>query len=72
MQNKPSVGRIVHYYGASGDGPHAAIVTAVHSDTLVSLTVFPDGGLASPQANVVQSDAAYANGFSRWEWPPRS
>lgn len=47
----PSVGRIVHYqsYGTPGgeylSEPRAAIITAVHSDVVVSATVFGPAGI---------------------------
>lgn len=47
---KPTVGRIVWFYPASGDsqfppgGPYAAIVTWVHSDHLISICAFDGSG----------------------------
>lgn len=51
---KPSVGRVVHFFPKEdswafgfyvrGGKPHAAIVTAVHSDTMVNLSVFDHNG----------------------------
>ena len=80
MEQKPSVGRIVHFTAA--DGPprtgttaYAAIVTAVHPKN-------PDGGgdetvdLATlgPRSLYfqlgVKYDADGANGT--WRWPPRT
>ena len=66
MNITPTVGRVVHYHPGSADGmarggqPLAAIVTYVHSDTCVNLTVFDSNGesygrtsvlLAQPGAN---------------------
>jgi len=65
---KPSIGRIVHYYGSEGDGPHAAIVVKVHSDSCLKLQIFPQDG-ESIRIDSVVSIQGDSNG--RWEWPPR-
>lgn len=59
---KPTVGRVVHYFPAKskyefgfsifGGHPHAAIVTAVHSDTCVNLAVFDSNGKTFPATSV--------------------
>lgn len=48
----PTVGRIVHFYGKDCEDPRAAIVTCVHSDTKVNLTVFGSTGVAYGMTNV--------------------
>jgi hypothetical protein len=58
---KPTVGRIVHYrplgyevfaHFPTGGQPCAAIVTHVHSDRLVNLTVFDPNGVPYPRSSV--------------------
>lgn len=58
---RPTVGRIVHYYSTStdewinriGSEPLAAIITAVHSDTCVNLTVFASYGDPASRRDVL-------------------
>jgi hypothetical protein len=65
---KPTIGRIVHYYSETDQEPFAALVTAVLSGHLVTLTVFP------PNTDMFTIDGA---SFSEaptprhWTWPPR-
>lgn len=71
---KPTVGRIVHYYGKdaygdNGEGPYAALVTKVHSDTCVNLMVFMAG--MTPASSVQGGDDQQSGMSQRWEWPPR-
>lgn len=73
--SKPSVGRIVHYvaYGTPGGeykaGEHrAAIVTAVHSEKCVSISIFNPTGLFFAQS-VVEDEAGEKPGT--WHWPER-
>ena len=64
---RPSVGRIVHFLHASGEGPtgcQAAIVTAVWSDTMVNLAVFSANGGASNPSSVGLGDE-----LRTWHWP---
>jgi hypothetical protein len=67
---KPSVGRIVHYHYPDA-GPIAAIVTAVNKDGTCELTLFH----AHPNfsATIRKSDVLYAVGprALHWNWPPR-
>lgn len=65
---KPSIGRIVHYYGCEGDGPHAAIITKVRSDQCVDLYVLPQDGEPLGMFSVGNTPDD-ANGH--WCWPPR-
>lgn len=76
MSQKPTVGRIVHYYVTDKDEvPLAAIVTFVSTVEstdgvpLVNLVVFDrDGGAFFPQG-VAFSEAPQNR---TWRWPPRS
>ena len=64
---RPSVGRIVHYRHDSGAGPtgcQAALITAVWSDTLVNLAVFSANGASSQPSSVGLGDDART-----WHWP---
>jgi hypothetical protein len=61
---KPTVGRIVHYYGLDDKGPYAALVVA--TEPLVLLAFYPDG-----HANRLENppeDASHSPGS--WSWPP--
>lgn len=75
-EQKPSIGRIVHYlaYGTPGgeykSEPRAAIITAVHQDTIpntspVDICVMNPTGLFFNQ-KVTQGDKP-----GQWQWPPR-
>ena len=73
---KTSIGRVVHYqaYGTPGGDhakykpePRAAVVTAVHSDTMVSLAIFSPHGVHFDQS--VHYSETPAPGC--WSWPPR-
>ncbi len=78
-QQKPSVGRIVHYvdWTEFGDGPRpgpcrAAIVTNViepdKADAYVDLTIFDPNGQRVDGA--VKSDETRTTGET-WHWPER-
>lgn len=41
---KPYIGATVHYHSTYSDGPNAAIITAVHDDSWVSLFIISAGG----------------------------
>lgn len=64
MTDMPIVGQLVHYWPAEykdAAQPFAAIVTYVHSDTLVNLVVFlPNGEHALGRMNVEFIGAADA------------
>ena len=66
MEQKPSVGRIVHF--RQGDVTLAAIVTKVWSDTCVNLAYFTEGGSCSGRTSVI-----FGTGIEdcSWSWPPR-
>jgi len=74
MNQKPSIGRIVHYvaYGTPGGEykpeHRAAVVTAVHSDTCVSLCVLNPTGLFF-QTSLLQDETDKKSGS--WHWPER-
>lgn len=71
-EQKPSVGRIVHYqaYGTPGGEfpsvPRAAIIAAVHADDECDVVVFNPQGLFF---NRVKYSAEGKPGH--WSWPPR-
>lgn len=71
MDQKPSLGRIVHFHPGTPDGePFAAIITKVWSDICVNLEVF---GLGPPNkwpTSVLHESAA--GGSQRWSWPSRA
>lgn len=77
MAQRPSLGRIVHYSLHPGPEsvPQAAIITAVHPDDHVTLTVFPPGEEPFAMSDVVE-DPSYtlalgAQVGNTWHWPPR-
>lgn len=67
---KPTVGRIVHFYDNTMDEPQAAIITRVHTDHLVNVSVFPDGE-RHHNARVVTSVHDGPAASPNWCWPPR-
>lgn len=78
MDQKPSVGRIVHYgyYQPWRDVEGeklvavAAIVTQVNEDGTVNLAIFlPSGGLPTTASYVKQSETLEKDS---WMWPPRA
>jgi hypothetical protein len=68
---KPTVGRIVHFFPAGSENPEAALVIAVHSDTNVNLSVCNSGGTWSTKTSV-SGNGAEVVGSERWAWPARS
>jgi len=79
---KPTVGRIVHYYeapagstpdfGGAFEGPFAAIVAASHSDTCATLAVLKPWKEGVHVASSSQRKDVAGGMLSYWEWPPRS
>ncbi len=82
--NKPSVGRVVHFYpqGAKkGTPPLAAIISKVHSEKFVNLGIFEESGvpMAYPPTSIrivadgedspIDKDTATENFCC---WPPRT
>lgn len=69
---KVTIGRIVHYI--DHDGSEApAIISAVHSDTLVSLYVFRLGAGAATERTSVEfiDERETAARPNSWHWPQR-
>ncbi|NGP62728.1 hypothetical protein FLT15_31675 [Paenibacillus thiaminolyticus] len=64
MNQKPSIGRIVHYHVEDCE-PLAAIITAVVADKVVDLCVFAPDGIS------FQKNVLYGEDDARWSWPPR-
>lgn len=75
MEQKPSVGRIVHYRPmvATADNkgqPYPAVITHVFSDTCVNLSVLNDGSHPLSQ-NMLQPTSVMLGTEPRsWSWPP--
>ncbi len=78
MEQKPSVGRVVHYrsYGSPGgefkSESRAAIITAVHPAQVniaevVSLAILNPTGMFFNQGVLYDADGAPGT----WRWPPR-
>lgn len=68
---KPTIGRIVRFIDYDNvEAP--GIITAVHSDTTVSLYVFRFGaGSVTERTSVVYSATTPPSPFS-WHWPERA
>lgn len=75
---KPSIGRIVHFQ--SNEGTLAAIITAVHPDNHVNLTVFAPnrvpgwitlGQKGTPEETPLIPYAEEPT-LGHWNWPPRA
>lgn len=67
---KPTVGRIMHFYRANGEGPLASIVTCVHGDTCVNLRVFGSGGGDWTETSVELTESP-SKKHNCCCWPPR-
>jgi len=74
---KPTIGRVVWFWDKSPDRPqqsqaHAALVTYVHSDTMVNLAVFDAGGHSHPHGSVllVQDADSEVPAGPYCEWMP--
>jgi hypothetical protein len=61
---RPSIGRIVHYHMQRGIMP--AIITAVHNDTCVNLTIFVDA-----ESIEIRTSATLGDELEQWKWPAR-
>jgi hypothetical protein len=77
---EPTIGRIVHYYYdpighedflPGGPGPLAAIVTYVHTPTIINLCVFDGNGETRARTSVDFSpDGEQLAGVGAWAaWP---
>lgn len=65
---KPTVGRIVHFNAPNTEGgsdPQAAIIVAVHGDSVVNLVRFMPDGQSIAMLMVANGAAP-----SQWSWPP--
>lgn len=66
----PTVGRVVQYWPALTNyvdhGPQAAIVTAVHGDT-IDLCAFPPGSYPIPHCEIRERNEALER--PSWSWP---
>ena len=81
MDQKASVGRIVHYVLASRDArpdsagmDRAALVTGDPSGGWVNLTVFLDGDIDGlSETGIIRVNAEYSEDLrpGTWHWPPR-
>lgn len=75
MDQKPSIGRIVHYRPtkaeeSNGAPVFAAIITRVWDNEAVNLTVFPD--LRAPFMVGTRIRAHDQPDPGQWFWPPRA
>lgn len=75
---KPSIGRIVHWYARDaenwldGQAFAAAIITRVNDDDTVNVTVFPDGPPPFGKTHIPYGQAAEAaDRWFWWQWPER-
>lgn len=72
MDQKPSIGRIVHFVG-DRDATHiAALITGVNEDNTVNLTLFgPNGGMGF-RFNVKENQGIETPiSLNSWHWPER-
>ena len=67
MDQKPSIGRIVHF----GEACDAALVVHVWSEETVNLAVFDHNGTGSASRTSVQRVEGESPEPSRWHWPER-
>lgn len=72
---QPTIGRVVHFYGANFDTidpPMAAMVVHVHDDRLVNLAIFNRQGVPFGRTDVVlrQPGDLEEPGGDRCQWPP--
>lgn len=66
----PTIGRIVHFHSdANGDMPEAAIITYVHSESMVNLTVFNHNGTPFSRTSVEFAPERVTGMFACY--PPR-
>lgn len=69
-KQKPSIGRIVHYYPNGDTTPQAALVIAVDSDEVVKVQACNAGGTWNTRTSVPFDETPGAT-RERWCWPPR-
>lgn len=68
MEQKPSVGRVVHFHEEGG--PYPALITAVNEDGSVELATFGKNSLYF-QHGVHELPAPNAPMKGVWTWPPK-
>ncbi len=66
---KPSIGRIVHYFGETRT--HPAIITKVHGEDTVDLVIFDWGPGRVDHPTVLQCSVIRGSAIYHWQWPPR-
>lgn len=79
MDQKPTIGRIVHYTPTPAPGvpankgqPYAAVITHVWGDTVVNLEVIQDGSYPLPENSIRHpTSVPMGSGNGCWCWPPR-
>lgn len=74
MDQKPSVGRIVHYRPANDYGkgqPYPAIITHVFGDTCVNLEVFDHDAPITEGQGRYPTSVTLGEGLRSFQWPPR-
>lgn len=72
-EQRPSVGRIVHYWGKMNGRPFAAIVVGLQADTdSLWLSVFGlDGKITLAEVSRKPGREHEPQWGGWWEWPPR-
>ena len=70
MEQKPSVGRIVHYHIEDNGEPIAAIITRAIDGGVVDLTLFSPP-LERPQVERITCAFSPTPRAKCWSWPPR-
>ena len=75
MQNRPSIGQIVHYAHPSTGIRCKAIVTGVNEDGTLMLTAFPPPfiqGAVLALVSVPAGHCAHQPAKGCWNWPKRT
>lgn len=70
-KQKPSVGRIVHFFPSGSKEPEAAVVIAVWSETCVNLSACNANGTWRSFSSVSQGALDDVEKGNRWDWPAR-
>ena len=77
MEQRPSIGRVVHYVSSDNAKTwpackhNAALITSINEDATVNLSVIPDGlNYIIPMQRIKQDeDEKY---LGTWHWPERT